>query len=86
MKIFCNLWLVLKFEQVHLTFIQSIITICQKSRHLVAQLNARRTGDQGVRPLLGQQHSFMSLQLFQEGQLWVSGKRMCIILGNCFED
>ena len=51
-----------------------------------------------VRPLQSQQHSFveidhdifsmviLSLLLIQEGQLLVSGKRMCTILVNCLED
>ena len=42
----------------------------------------------------GQQHSFMeidhkvilSLPLIQEGQLSISGERMCTILVNCLED
>ena len=60
----------------------------------------RPTGDQevaGSTPL-GRQHSFVeidheifskvifSLPLIQEGQLSVSGKRMCTILVNCLED
>ena len=51
-----------------------------------------------VQPLLGRQHSFMeidyemfstvilSLPLIQEGQLSVSGERICTILVNCLED
>ena len=51
-----------------------------------------------VRPPLGRQHSFMeidhkifstvslSLPLIQEGQLSVSGERMCTILVNNLED
>ena len=57
-----------------------------------------RTGDQEVNPRRGRQHSFveidrekfstviLSLPLIQEGQLSVSGKRMCTILVNCLED
>ena len=59
------------------------------------QLETRRSR---VRPLPGQQHSFMesdheifstvilSLPLIQEGQLSVSGERMCTILVNRLED
>ena len=62
--------------------------------------DARPTGDQkvaGSTPL-GQHHSFveieheifstviLSLPLIKEGQLSVSGKRMCTILVNCFGD
>ena len=57
----------------------------------MAQLDALLTGDQEVvaRPPLGRQHSFVeidheifstvihSLPLIQEGQLSVSGERMC---------
>ena len=51
-----------------------------------------------VRPLLGQQHTFveldhetfsmvnLSLPLIQEGQLSVSGERMCTIMVNSLED
>ena len=67
----------------------------------MAQLNARLTGDQevvGSTPRRGRQHSFMeidrevfsmvilSLLLIQEGQLSVSGERMCTILVNHLED
>ena len=60
----------------------------------MAQLDARLTGEQEVAGSTppGQQHSFMevdneifstlilSLPLIQEGQLSISGKRMCTIL------
>ena len=61
----------------------------------------RPTGDQevsGSTPLRGRQHSFveidreifftviLSLPLIQEGQLSVSGERMCTILVNRLED
>ena len=67
----------------------------------VAQLDAPsdwRPGGRGFNPRQGRQHSFveidheifstviLSLLLIQEGQLSVSGKRMCTILVNCFED
>ena len=69
---------------------------------LRAQLDARLTGDQEVAgltpPLRGRQHSFveidheifssviLSLPQIQEGQLSVSGERMCTILVNRLED
>ena len=61
----------------------------------------RLAGDQevaGSTPSRGRQHSFveidheifstviLSLPLIQEGQLSVSGRRMCTILVNCLED
>ena len=67
----------------------------------VAQLDARsdwRPGGRGFNPLRGRQHSFveidceifstviLSLPLIQEGQLSVSGERMCTILVNRLED
>ena len=67
----------------------------------VAQLDAPsdwRPGVRGFNPRRGQQHSFMeidqeifstvilSLPLIQEGQLSVSGERMCTILVNRLED
>ena len=57
-----------------------------------------RLGGSGFNPRWGRQHSFveidheifstviLSLQLIQEGQLSVSGERMCTILVNCLED
>ena len=67
----------------------------------VAQLDAPsnwRPGGRGFNPRRGRQHSFMeidheifsmvilSLLLIQEGQLSVSGERMCTILVNRLED
>ena len=67
----------------------------------VAQLDAPsdwRPGGCRFNPRRGQQHSFveidreifstviLSLPLIQEGQLSVSGERMCTILVNCLED
>ena len=64
----------------------------------VAQLDAPsdwRPGGRGLNPHRGRQHSFvesdheifstviLSLPLIQEGQLSVSGKRVCTILVNC---
>ena len=71
-----------------------------KGLALVAQLDARPIGDQDVmfNPRRGPQHSLLetdheifsmvilSLPLIQEGQLSVSGKRMCTILVNRSED
>ena len=66
----------------------------------VAQLDAPsdwRPGGRGFNPRRGRQHSFveidheifstviLSLPLIQEGQLSVSGERMCTILVNCLE-
>ena len=57
-----------------------------------------RPGGRGFNPCRGQQHSFveidheilstviLSLPLIQEGQLLVSGERMCTILVNHLED
>ena len=67
----------------------------------VAQLDAPsdwRPGGHGFNPRRGRQHSFveidheifstviLSLPLIQEGQLSVSGERMCTILVNFLED
>ena len=67
----------------------------------VAQLDAPsdwRQGGHGLNPRRGRQHSFveidreifstviLSLPLIQEGQLSVSGERMCTILVNRLED
>ena len=67
----------------------------------VAQLDAPsdwRPGGRRFNPRRGWQHSsveidheifstiILSLQLIQEGQLSVSGERMCTILVNCLED
>ena len=68
---------------------------------LMAQLDALsdwRPGGRGFNPRRGWQHSFvevdheifstviLSLPLIQEGQLSVSGERMCTILANRLED
>ena len=68
---------------------------------LVAQLDAPsdwRPGGRGFNPRRGRQHPFveidreifstviLSLPLIQEGQLSVSGERMCTILVNRLED
>ena len=67
---------------------------------LMAQLDAPSDWRQGrgLNPCRGQQHSFveidheifstviLSLLLIQEGQLSVTGKRMCTILVNRLED
>ena len=70
-------------------------------RASVAQLDAPsdwRPGGRGFNPRRGWQHSFMeidheifstvilSLPLIQEGQLSVSGERMCTIVVNRLED
>ena len=67
----------------------------------VAQLDAPsvwRPGGRGFNPRRGRQHSFveidheifstviLSLPLIQEGQLSISGERMCTILVNGLED
>ena len=64
----------------------------------VAHLDDWRPGGHGFNPRRGQQHSFveidheifstviLSLPLIQEGQLSVSGERMCTILVNRLED
>ena len=67
----------------------------------ITQLDAPsdwRRGGRGFNPRRGRQHSFvevdheifstviLSLPLIQEGQLTVSGERMCTILVNRLED
>ena len=67
----------------------------------VAHLDAPsdwRPGGRGFNPHRGRQHSFveidheifstviLSLPMIQEGQMWVSGERMCTILVNRLED
>ena len=78
-----------------------VIILCVCLPALVAQLDAPsdwRPGGRGFNPRRGQQHSFveidheifstviLSLPLIQEGQLSVSGERMCTILVNRLED
>ena len=80
--------------------LQNIIPFHNKPAS-VAQLDAPsdwRPGGHGFNPRQGRQHSFveidheifstviLSLPLFQEGQLSVSGKRMCTILVNHLKD
>ena len=74
---------------------------CMFEAASVAQLDAPsnwRPGGRGFKPHRGRQHSFveidheifsnaiLSLPLIQEGQLSVSGERMCTILVNRLED
>ena len=72
----------------------SFISVCPDQPASVAQLDAPsdwRPGGRGFNPRRGRQHSFveivheifstviLSLPLIQEGQLSVSGERMCTI-------
>ena len=78
---------------------QNILLVTQPAS--VAQLDAPsdwRPGGRGFNPRRGRQHSFveidhemfstviLSFPLIQEGQLSVSGERMCTILVNRLED
>ena len=82
-------------------YMYKIMILLNNSLASVAQLDAPsdwRPGGRWFNPLRGRQHSFMeidheifsmvilSLLLIQEGQLSVSGKRMCTILVNHLED
>ena len=82
-------------------FISSVSSLLFLFLASVDQLDAPsdwRPGGRGFNPRRGRQHSFveidheifstviLSLLLIQEGQLSVSGKRMCTILVNCLED
>ena len=73
----------------------------KRSRASEAQLDAPsdwRPGGRGFNPCRGRQHSYLeidhvmfstvilSLLLIKEGQLSVSGERMCTVLVNCLED
>ena len=77
------------------------ITLYRALNETVAQLDAPsdwRPGGRGFNPRRGRQHSFVEidheifsmvilpLPLIQEGQLSVSGERMCTILVNRLED
>ena len=79
--------------------VQAQIRLVLKS--ILTQLDAPsdwRPGGRRFSPSRGRQHSFveidheifstviLSLPLIQEGQLSVSGERMCTILVNCLED
>ena len=66
--------------------------------HITILLSCISPGGRGTNPGRGRQHSFvgidheifstviLSLPLIQEGQLSVSGERMCTILVNSLED
>ena len=79
----------------------SLLNLPRELPASVAQLDAPsdwRPGGRGFNPRQGRQHSFveidheifstviLSLPLIQEGQLSVSGERMCTILVNRLED
>ena len=64
-----------------------------KLKASVAQLDANPTGDQEAASLTSWRFDneifstvILSLVLIQEGQLSVSGEKMCTILVNCLED
>ena len=80
---------------------KDVIESCRLRPASVAQLDAPsdwRPGGREFNPCRGRQHSFveidhgifstviLSLPLIQEGQLSVSGERMCTILVNRLED
>ena len=84
-----------------LTICYSLLAFLYTMPASVAQLDAPsdwRPGGRGFNPRRGRQHSFveidheifstviLSLPLIQEGQLSVSGERMCTILVNRLED
>ena len=92
--------ILLKKCELHLQM-QKLFTFFQQKSASVAQLDAPsdwRPGGRGFNRRRGRQHSFveidreifsmviLSLPLIQEGQLSVSGERMCTILVNCLED
>ena len=92
-----SIWGILK---IHLWYIKNIY-LGQTLPASVAQLDAPsdwRPGGRRFNPRRGRQHSFveidheifstviLSLPLIQEGQLSVSGERMCTILVNRLED
>ena len=79
----------------------ALFHVLSGSLSYVAQLDAPsdwRPGGRGFNPRRGRQHSFveidheifstviLSLPLIQEGQLSVSGERMCTVLVNRLED
>ena len=81
--------------------IETMLFVLSHRPASVAQLDAPsdwRPGGRGFNPRRGRQHSFveidheifstviLSLPLIQEGQLSVSGERMCTILVNRLED
>ena len=87
--------------RIRLSPIKSPILLKYKNPSSVIQLDAPsdwRPGGRGFNPRRGRQHSFveidheifstviLSLPLIQEGQLSVSGERMCTILVNRLED
>ena len=91
---------ILKFFLIFFLFLILELYLCVKPVS-VAQLDAPsdwRPGGRGFNPRRGRQHSFveidheifstviLSLPLIQEGQLSVSGERMCTILVNRLED
>ena len=82
-------------KNIRILYIESTKTVNEPVS--VAQLDMLsdwRPGGRGFNPSRGRQHSFveidheifsmviLSLQLIQEGQLSVSGERMCTILAN----
>ena len=84
-----------------LNFTSVSVTTSSRMPASVAQLDAPsdwRPGGRGFSPRRGRQHSFveidheifstviLSLPLIQEGQLSVSGERMCTVLVNRLED
>ena len=84
-------------DELYLLYCSLLLAYFRLQPALVAQLGVPsnwRPGDSGFNPRRGRQHSFveidheifstviLSLLLIQEGQLSVSGERMCTILVN----
>ena len=96
-----DLWTGYQKSQVEITVKSQLRLRIINQPASVAQLDAPsdwRPGGRGFNPRRGRQHSFveidheifstviLSLPLIQEGQLSVSGERMCTILVNRLED
>ena len=94
----CLVWSIKLSDHFRITSPDQILLLVPAS---VAQLDAPsdwRPGGRGFNPRRGRQHSFVEidheifstvilpLPLIQEGQLSVSGERMCTILVNRLED
>ena len=96
-----KMWRLIPIPERNLALLCSFKENLKQKSASVAQLDAPsdwRPGGRGFNPRRGRQHSFveidheifstviLSLPLIQEGQLSVSGERMCTVLVNHLED
>ena len=98
MRIFILFWQILVFKALYMVFDKCQTFSDLFKSGMLTSVADWRPGGRGFNPRRGRQHSFveidheifstviLSITLIQEGQLSVSGERMCTVLVNRLED